>query len=80
MFLGVCFLLYYLKLSAGSGFYNTGMVYLQNVQLKQFENSGETAEFILVINNMFDILNSKKQFGENYKSPINVKNLEDLQG
>ena len=55
-------------------------MYLQNLTLKQFENSKETAEFILAINNIFDILNSKSKFGKSYKSPITLENLEDLQG
>ena len=56
-----------------------GIMYLKNLKLKQFENSEETAKFVLKINNMFDILNSKSKFGKNYKSPITLNNLDELQ-
>ena len=56
-----------------------GIMYLKNLKLKQFENSEETAEFVLNINNMFDILNSKSKFGRNYKSPITLNNFDELQ-
>ena len=39
-----------------------GMMYIRQLKLKPFENSKETAEFILKINNMFDILHSKSEF------------------
>ena len=54
-------------------------MYLKNLKLKQFENSQETAEFVLNINNMLDILNSNSKFGKNYKSPITLNNMEELQ-
>ena len=56
-----------------------GIMYLRQLKLKQFENSEETAEFILKINNIFDILNSKSKFAKHYKSPITLNNLDELQ-
>ena len=56
-----------------------GIMYLKNLKLEQFEKSQETAEFILIINNLFDILNSKSKFGKNYKSPITLNNIEEIQ-
>jgi hypothetical protein len=55
------------------------LMYLRQLKLKQFENSEETAEFILKINNMFDILNSKSKFGKNFKRPIALDNLDEIQ-
>ncbi len=44
-----------------------GIMYLRNLNLEQFKNAEETAEFIIKINNMFDILNSKSKFGKTTK-------------
>ena len=56
-----------------------GIMFLKNLKLEQFEKSQETAEFILNINNLFDILNSKSKFGKNYKSPITLGNIDEFQ-
>ena len=56
-----------------------GIIYLQNLKLKEFENSEETVEFVLRINNTFDILNSESKFGKNYKSPLTLENLDEIQ-
>jgi hypothetical protein len=55
-----------------------GIMYLRNLKLEQFKDGDETAEFILKINNMFDILNSKSKFGKSYKGPITLQNLDEL--
>ena len=55
-----------------------GLMYLKSSKLAQFQDSDETAEFILKINNIFDILNSKSKYGKNYKSPVTLKNLDEL--
>ena len=55
-----------------------GLMYLKNIEVPQFQDSGETAEFILTINNLFDILNSKNKYGKRYKSPITLDNLDEL--
>ena len=56
-----------------------GIMYLKNLKLEQFGKSEKTAEFILTINNLFDILNSKSKFGKNYESPITLNNIEEIQ-
>ena len=56
-----------------------GIMYLQSLKLKQFENSQDTAEFILTINNLFDMLNSKSKYGKNYRSPLKQENLDETQ-
>ncbi len=55
-----------------------GIIYLRNLNLEQFKNGEETAEFIMKINNMFDILNSKSKFGKSYKGPLTIENLDEL--
>lgn len=56
-----------------------GIKYLQSLKLKQFENSQDTAKFILTINNLFDVLNSKSKYGKNYRSPLKMENLDETQ-
>ena len=55
-----------------------GLMYVKNIEVPQFQDSSETAEFILTINNLFDILNSKNKCGKHYKSPITLDNLDEL--
>ncbi len=55
-----------------------GLMYLKNIKVPQFLDSDETAEFVLKINNLFDILNSKSKYGKHYKSPIRLENLDEL--
>lgn len=43
-----------------------------------FKDSHATCEFILPINNLFDILNSKSKFGMHFKAPITTKNYEEI--
>ena len=43
-----------------------------------FKDSNATCEFILLINNLFDILNSKSKFGKHFKPPITTKNYEEI--
>ena len=56
-----------------------GIMYLQSLKLKQFENSQDTAKFILTINNLFDMLNSKSMYGKSYRSPLKQENLDETQ-
>ena len=53
------------------------IMYLRLLKLKQFENSEETAEFILKIN-MLDIPHFKSKFVKPYKSPITLDNIDGL--
>ena len=55
-----------------------GLMYLKSSKLAQFHDSDETAEFILKINSIFDILNSKSKYGKDYKSPVTLKCLDEL--
>ena len=45
---------------------------------KQFENSQDTAEFILTIN-LLDMLNSKSKYGKNCRSLLKLENLDETQ-
>ena len=45
-----------------------------------FKESKATSEFILLMNNIFDILNSKSKFGKQKKRPITLKNFVKLKG
>ena len=40
------------------------ITFLQNIQVKNFMGSKATSNFILLMNNLFDILNSKNKFGK----------------
>lgn len=46
----------------------------QKLHLLNFANSAATVNFIHVINNLFDILNSRKFPGIDFKASINEKN------
>ena len=41
---------------------------------ERYGNVDATIEFLEIINNTFDILNSKSQLGRDFKSPITVNN------
>ena len=49
-----------------------GMIYLRNLNVKQFEKCEQTAEFIQNINDVYDILNTKSKFGKRFKSPLTL--------
>ena len=55
-----------------------GMIYLRNLNVKQFEKCEQTAEFIQNINDIFDILNTKSKFGKRFKSPLTLENYAEL--
>ena len=46
--------------------------YLRSIQNSTFENSQATEEFILLINNLFDIFNSKTPIGKDFKGPLTL--------
>ena len=56
------------------------MIYLRNLNVKQFEKCEQTAEFIQNINDIFDILklNTKSKFGKRFKSPLTLENYAEL--
>ena len=43
-----------------------------------FKDSKATSDFILLMNNLFDILNSKSKFGMQFKAPVTTKNYEKI--
>ena len=49
------------------------------IQVKNFIGSKATSDFILLINNLFDILNSKRKFGKQYKAPISLENYANIE-
>jgi hypothetical protein len=55
-----------------------GMIYLRNLNVKQFEKCEKTAEFIQNINDIFDILNTGGKFGKRFKSPLTLLNYAEL--
>ena len=55
------------------------ITFLRNIKLKGFENSKPTSDFILLMNDLFDVLNSKSKYGKHRKQPINSNNFNDIQ-
>ena len=58
---------------------SAAITFLRNLELPQFKDSKATSDFILLINDSFDILNSKSKFGKNYKKPISLENILDVE-
>ena len=58
---------------------SAAITFLRNLKLPQFKDSKATSDFILLMNDMFDILNSKSKFGKNYKKPITLENIFDIE-
>ena len=58
---------------------SAAITFLRNLKLPQFKDSKATSDFILLINDVFDILNSKSKFGKNYKKPISQENILDVE-
>ena len=44
----------------------------------EFHDSIATTEFVLLMNNLFDILNSKSKFGRGYKAPLSLENYSEI--
>ena len=53
--------------------------FLRALGMDDFRDADPTAEFILYINNLFDILNTRSRFGKGFKSPITVENLPEIE-
>ena len=45
---------------------------LRNLKLQEGKDSRATSDFILLMNNLFDILNSKSKFRKKYKALITI--------
>ena len=58
---------------------SAAITFLRNLKLPQFKDSKATSDFILLMNDMFDILNSKSKFGMNHKKPITLENIFDIE-
>ena len=56
------------------------VTFLQNLQVHELKESKATSEFILLMNNIFDILNSKSRFGKHTKRPITLKIFYEIEG
>lgn len=50
--------------------------FLESIETPNFINTESTTNFILHINNLFDVLNSRNKFGKQYKTPITAENYE----
>ena len=46
------------------------ITFLRNMKVDDFNDSKATSDFILLMNNLFDILNFKSKFGKNFKAPF----------
>lgn len=48
----------------------------EDLKLPEFQNSKETSDFIRLINNTFDLLNSRSKFGKRFNQPLSLKNID----
>ena len=53
---------------------SSAITFLRSLQVPEFQDSKATSDFVLLINNICDILNSKSKFGKKYKAPITKQN------
>ena len=51
--------------------------YLRGLKLPKFRDSKQTTEFIMTMNNLFDVFNSKSKFGKVMKAPLTPENFAD---
>ena len=58
---------------------SAAITFLRNLKLKEFKDSKATSDFILLMNNLFDMLNSKSKFGKHTKKPIDLNNFYDIE-
>ena len=49
----------------------------KTLKLKQFKNSEATVKFIRLINDVFDVLNSRNPLGRGLKAPLSIKNKSE---
>ena len=56
----------------------SAITFLRENNVAEFQDSIATTEFILLMNNLFDILNSKSKFGRRYKAPISLGNYSEI--
>lgn len=53
--------------------------FLKDQNNKDFENVEPTIEFVVIINNLFDILNSRNLLSKGYKKPLSRENFFEIQ-
>ena len=58
---------------------SAAITFLRNLKLKDFKDSKPTSDFILLMNDLFDMLNLKSKFGKNNKKPISLDNILDIE-
>ena len=56
---------------------SSAITFLRNLNLPEFKDSRRNNDFILLMNDIFDILNSKSKFGKRTKAPITAETLLD---
>ena len=54
--------------------------FLRNLQVLESKDSKTTIEFIFLMNNVFDILNSRSNFGKFAKRAITLKSFCEIEG
>ncbi|EFN60692.1 THAP domain-containing protein 9, partial [Camponotus floridanus] len=54
------------------------IMFLQEEGIEEFKNCEATVEFINIIDQLFDFLNSRNPFGKGYKKPIFANNLPKI--
>ena len=59
---------------------SAAITFLRNIKLTGFEDSKPASDFILLMNGIFDALNSKSKFRKNTKQPINTSNFYEIEG
>ena len=72
-----------MKVSAATQLFShsvaVALIFLRKFKLKGFENSKPISDFVLLMNDLFDMLNSKSKFGKRTKQPIESDNLSDIE-
>ena len=53
--------------------------FLQNLQVPEFKRSKATSEVILLMNHIFEMLNSKSKFGKHTKRAITVETFYEIE-
>ena len=55
------------------------LTFLRKIKLKGFENSKPTSDVVLLMNDFFDMLNSKSKIGKRTKQPIDSEYFIDIE-
>ena len=68
-----------LAVQAFSNSASAAIMFLSKLKLKEFNDRKPTTEFILMMNNLSDILNSKSKIGKFTKTPIHLHDFIDTE-